>query len=81
METTPIIVERFTCNGEHSHWESINPETGEVVMTQPNIQAIAREIMTEITDTYFVESLHGYPGNDTENMNKLIEQILTKHLK
>lgn len=31
---SPLVVERFGCNGEHSHWELINSTTGEVLWTQ-----------------------------------------------
>lgn len=27
----PIVIEKFADNGEHSHWELINPNTGEVL--------------------------------------------------
>lgn len=30
----PEVVERFTDNGEHSHWELINPSTGDVLWSE-----------------------------------------------
>lgn len=30
----PIITEKFADNGEHSHWELINPNTGDVLWSE-----------------------------------------------
>lgn len=30
----PIVVEKFTDNGEHSHWELIHPETGKLLWSE-----------------------------------------------
>lgn len=30
----PTIIERFADNGEHSHWELINSDTGEVLWSE-----------------------------------------------
>lgn len=32
--TEPKVVERFADNGEHSHWELINSDTGEVLWSE-----------------------------------------------
>ncbi len=31
----PMVIERFADNGEHSHFELINTDNGEVLWTEP----------------------------------------------
>lgn len=42
MDKAPIVIEVFTDNGEHSHWELINPVNGELLYSEDWIKSWAR---------------------------------------
>jgi len=44
MSDMPIVAERFTDNGMHSHWEMLNPDTGEIIACEEQTERLQHEI-------------------------------------
>jgi hypothetical protein len=45
----PLIVERFSDNGEHSHWEVINSVTGELLWSEDSGESFAVTIKKQLS--------------------------------
>ena len=50
----PVLVERFTDNGEHSHWDLINADTGEMLWTGELNKCAGCGFKVEIGETCYV---------------------------
>lgn len=51
----PLLIERFACNGEHSHWELINPATGEKIWEPKDEATLSVDVVDSLFKNFMVE--------------------------
>lgn len=74
----PIVVERFACNGEHSHWEVIEPIDGAILWSgEDHHPATDWEALRRKFHGWFIDRTKKQPY-DTESIFNFFKNELTK---